>query len=153
MSHYSLHLFWLNECKPITSGQTTGAEIFSHPTACRSTILLTFHWCVCLQRGVFASCISNKILHTHHSYLMHTTCSSSSAWLVTVTSGGQYKSHSSSLHNFLHFPVSTYLSDRNKHPSRHIYCISLYITGNESTTIWVNYTEVLCIYIVCIYFK
>ena len=87
-----------------------------HPTSWRSILMLSSHLRLGLPSGLFPSGVPPKTLYTPFLSLLRATCQ---AHLIhrdlisRIISVEQYKSWSSSLHSFLHSPVTSSLLGPN----------------------------------------
>ena len=101
-----LSLSWAN---PIQS-------TYSHPTSCRSILILSTHLRLGLPSGLFPSGFPTKTLYTALSSPIRATCPAHLTLLDFITRtilGEEYKSFSSSLCSLLHSPVTSSLLGPN----------------------------------------
>jgi len=90
--------------------------IYPHPTYWRSILILSTHLRLGLLSGLFPSSFPTKTLYTPLSSPIRATCPVHLILLDFITRtilGEEYKSCSSSLCNFLHYPVTSSLLGPN----------------------------------------
>ena len=86
------------------------------PTSCKSILILSSHLRLGLPNGLFPSGFPTNTLCTPLSSLIRATCPAHLILLDLITLtilGKEYRSFSSSLCNFLHFPVTSSLLGPN----------------------------------------
>ena len=104
--HYRIH-----KCPPLSLSWTSSIQsIPLHPTFWRSILILSFHLHLGLPSGLFPSGFPTKTLYTTLLSPIHATCPAHLTLLDFITRtilGKEYRSLSSSLHSFLHSPVTS----------------------------------------------
>ena len=98
----------------------TDQSVPPHPTALISILILSSYLCLGLPSGLCPSGFSTRTLYTPFVFPIRATCPTHFTLLDLITwtiFGEQYRSLSSSLCNFLHFPITSLLLGTNIFPS------------------------------------
>ena len=101
-----------------------------HPTAWRSILMLSSHLCLGLPSGLCPSGFPTTTLYTPFLSPIHTACPTHLTLLDLLTwtiLGEQYRSLSSSLYNFFHFPLTSPLLSQVFSSAAYSQTLSAYI--------------------------
>ena len=105
-----------SDCHPSLSRAPLNQSMHSHSTPWRTSLILASHLCLGLPSGLFPWGFPTKTPYTPLLSPIHNTCPTHLILLDLITGiilGEEYRSLSSSLHSFLHSPVSSSLLGPN----------------------------------------